>query len=148
MFWSPRPRARQQHHRSRDDAAAKLFILSRAGYSAIRLHELTQSTGHSTRLARESITEAAAFGSAVYSKAELIAEMGGAYLCAEAEISSSVIQNQASYDAGWLRKLREDRRFVIHAAAQAQHAADCILGRNTTDGVFRGARALRERRSH
>jgi antirestriction protein ArdC len=55
-------------------------------YSATLLHELTHSVGHEKRLARESITEAAAFGSAIYSKEELIAEMGGAYLCAEAGI--------------------------------------------------------------
>ncbi len=79
----------------------KLFI-SPEEYSATLLHELTHSVGHEKRLARESITEAAAFGSAVYSKEELIAEMGGAYLCAEAGISSAVISNQAAYLAGWL----------------------------------------------
>ena len=36
----------------------------------------------------------------------LIAEMGGAYLCAEAGISSAVITNQAAYVAGWLKKWR------------------------------------------
>jgi antirestriction protein ArdC len=105
-----------------------LFI-SGEEYSATLLHELTHSTGHEKRLAREGITEAAAFGSATYSKEELIAEMGGAYLCAEAGISNAVIANQASYVAGWLKKLRDDRRLIIHSAAQAQHAADYILGR-------------------
>ena len=108
-----------------------LFI-SAEEYGATLLHELTHSTGHDTRLNRESITEAAAFGSAVYSKEELIAEMGGAHLCAEAGISSAVIANQAAYVAGWLKKLCDDRRLVIHAAAQAQHAADYILGRKAT----------------
>ena len=55
--------------------------------------------------------------------------MGGAYLCAEAGISNAVIANQAAYVAGWLKKLRDDRRLVILAAAQAQHAADFILSR-------------------
>lgn len=55
--------------------------------------------------------------------------MGGAYLCAEAGISNAVIANQAAYIAGWLKRLRDDRRLVILAAAQAQHAADYILGR-------------------
>jgi antirestriction protein ArdC len=105
-----------------------LFI-SPEEYSATLLHELIHSVGHEKRLARESITEAAAFGSAVYSKEELIAEMGGAYLCAEAGISNAVIENQAAYIAGWLKRLRDDRRLVILAAAQAQHAVDYILGR-------------------
>ena len=91
------------------------------------LHELAHSTGHQSRLARESILEAAAFGSAVYSKEELCAEMGAAYLCAEAGISTAVIENQAAYVAGLLRNLRDDRKLLIHAAAQEQRAADYIL---------------------
>jgi antirestriction protein ArdC len=54
--------------------------------------------------------------------------MGAAYLCAEAGISPVVIENQAAYVAGWLSKLREDRKVLIYAAAQAQKAADFILG--------------------
>ncbi len=79
-----------------------LFI-SAEEYGATLLHELVHSVGSVKRLAREGITEAAAFGSAVYSKEELVAEMGGAYLCAEAGISSAVIGNQAAYVAGWLK---------------------------------------------
>lgn len=56
--------------------------------------------------------------------------MRGAYLCVEAGILNAVIDNEAAYMVGWLKKLRDDRRLVIHAAAQAQHAADYILGRN------------------
>jgi antirestriction protein ArdC len=98
-------------------------------YYATLLHEITHSTGHPKRLARETITEAAPFGSATYSKEELCAEMGSAFLCAEAGISPVVIENQAAYLAGWLGKLRDDRKLLIHAAAQAQHAADYILNR-------------------
>ncbi len=98
-------------------------------YYATLLHELTHSTGHQSRLARETILEAATFGSAVYSKEELCAEMGAAYLCAEAGISTAVIGNQAAYVAGWLAKLRDDRKLLIHAAAQAQRAADFVLNR-------------------
>jgi hypothetical protein len=32
---------------------------------------------------------------------------------------TAVIVNQAAYVAGWLKKLRDDRKFLIHAAAQA-----------------------------
>ena len=35
---------------------------------------------------------------------ELVAEMGAAFLCAEAGISPAVIENQAAYVAGWLKK--------------------------------------------
>ena len=87
------------------------------------------SSGSEKRLAREGICEAAPFGSPVYSKEELVAEFGAAYLCAEAGISNAVISNQAGYVAGWLKKLRDDRKLLIQAAAQAQHAADFILNR-------------------
>jgi len=106
----------------------ELFISSEE-YFASCYHELAHSTGHAKRLARESILEAAPFGSAVYSREELIAEMTAAYLCAESGISPSVIENQASYLAGWLKQLRNDRKLVVHAAAQAQKAADYILRR-------------------
>jgi Zincin-like metallopeptidase len=80
-----------------------LFV-SAEDYSTALLHELTHSAGHEMRLARESITEASAIGSAAYSNEALIAETGGAYLCGEAGISSAVIANQAAYIVGWLAK--------------------------------------------
>ena len=101
-------------------------------YYATGFHELIHSTGHEKRLARESILEAVPFGSATYSVEELVAEMGAAYLCAESRISPAVIENQAAYVAGWLKKLRDDRRLVIRAAGQAQRAADYVLRRMPT----------------
>ena len=105
----------------------ELFI-SAEEEAATETHELVHSSGSEKRLAREGICEAAPFGSPVYSKEEMVAEMGAAFLCAEAGISNAVIDNQASYVAGWLKKLRDDRKILIHAAAQAQHAVDYILG--------------------
>ena len=55
--------------------------------------------------------------------------MGSAYLCAEAGISAPVIENQVAYVAGWLKKLRDERKLLVHAAAQAQRPADYILNR-------------------
>jgi antirestriction protein ArdC len=106
----------------------ELFV-SAEEYFGSCYHELIHSTGHAKRLARESILEAAPFGSAVYSKEELVAEMGAAFLCAESGISPAVIDNQAAYVAGWLQKLNDDRRLVVQAAAQAQKAADYVLGK-------------------
>ena len=72
--------------------------------------------------------------------------MGAAYLCAEAGISTVVIDNQAAYVAGWLKKLHDDRKLIVNAAAQAQHAADFILNRTCPSQDARGARAMRGRR--
>jgi antirestriction protein ArdC len=104
-------------------------FVSAEEFYATALHEAVHSTGSQARLARESILEAAPFGSATYSREEMVAELGAAYLCAEAGISNAVVENQAAYVAGWLKKLRDDRKLLIHAAAQAQHAADYILNR-------------------
>jgi antirestriction protein ArdC len=108
----------------------ELFTSAEEFY-ATALHETVHSSGSEKRLAREGICEATPFGSPVYSKEELVAEFGAAYLCAEAGISNEVIHNQASYVAGWLKKLRDDRKLLIHAAAQAQHAVDYILNRKS-----------------
>lgn len=62
--------------------------------------------------------------------------MSAAYLCAEAGISPVVIGNQAAYVAGWLEKLCEDRKLLVRAAAQAQKAADYILGRSAEPPDF------------
>jgi antirestriction protein ArdC len=96
-------------------------------------HEASRSTGHPKRLNRESIAEAAPFGSPVYVGEDLIAEMLAAYLCAEAGISPAVVENQAAYIQSWLAKLRSEKRLVVVAAAKAQKAADYILGRSSTE---------------
>jgi antirestriction protein ArdC len=109
--------------------ARKLFE-SATEEAATTLHEISHSTGHEKRLAREGITELAPFGSPVYSREELVAELSAAFLCAEAGISNMVIRNQAAYVAGWAGRLRADRKLIIHAAAQAQRACDYVLSRN------------------
>lgn len=96
-------------------------------------HEASHSTGHPKRLNRDSIAEAASFGSATYGREELVAELSAAYLCAEAGISPAVIENEAAYIQGWLSKLKSEKRLIVVAAAQAQRAADYILGRSGAD---------------
>jgi antirestriction protein ArdC len=106
----------------------ELFI-SAEEFSATKIHECVHSTGSQKRLNRESIADAAPFGSATYVAEELVAETGAAFLCAEAGISPAVVENQAAYIQGWLGKIRSDKRLVIMAAAQAQKATDFILNR-------------------
>ncbi len=96
-------------------------------YYATLFHELAHSTGHGSRLAREGITQTAAFGSDRYSEEELIAEMGAAFLCGHVGIEAVTIDNSAAYVDHWLRQLREDKRMIVRTAAQAQKAADFIL---------------------
>lgn len=104
------------------------FHDSESYYSTL-FHELTHSTGHSSRLARPGITEPIIFGSREYSREELVAEMGAAFLCGHTGIENKVIDNSASYVASWLNRLQNDSRLVVHAAAQAQKASDYILNK-------------------
>ena len=104
-----------------------------AEHAATTLHELSHSSGHEKRLGREGITEVAPYGSPVYSREELVAELSAAFLCAEAGISNAVIQNQAAYVSGWLKRLRDDRKLIVYAAAQAQRSADYILNQSRTE---------------
>ena len=109
------------------------FVSIEAYYSTL-FHELSHSTGHSTRLDRKLDTDPKPFGSSDYGKEELVAEMSAAFLCSHAGIQPVVIGNQAAYLAGWLKQLKSDKKLVISAAGQAQRSADWIRGeRSQTD---------------
>ena len=105
-----------------------LFDGSEEYYSTL-FHEVTHSTGHPKRLDREGIRDMVSFGSTNYSKEELVAEMGAAFLCGLTGIENKTIDNSAAYVKSWLKKLHDDKKFVIIAAAQAQKAVDYILNR-------------------
>ena len=102
---------------------------SQASYFGTLFHEMVHSTGHESRLGRPGITDPIVFGSESYSREELVAEMGAAFLAARAGISDDAqLANSAAYVQGWLTSLKNDRKLVVTAAAQAQKAADFILG--------------------
>ena len=95
-------------------------------YFSTLFHELVHSTGHGSRLNR---TFGAHFGDELYSKEELVAEMGAAYLCAMAGIANEHTErNTTSYIQSWIAQLEEDNRLIVHAAANAQKAVDEIVG--------------------
>jgi antirestriction protein ArdC len=98
-------------------------------YYSTLFHEITHATGHQSRLARKSILEPSYFGSHEYSKEELVAEMGAAFLSGYCGTENVTIENSAAYIQGWLKALKNDKTLLIHAAAQAQKAADFILNR-------------------
>jgi len=100
-----------------------------AHYYGTLFHELAHSTGHRSRLNRDSLTKLASFGSHEYSKEELVAEMGSAFLLATAGIDGSdLMDNSAAYLASWIKVLKGDSRLALQAAGAAQKAADHITG--------------------
>jgi antirestriction protein ArdC len=106
----------------------KNTFFSDENYYATRFHELVHATGHKTRLNRPDLMKSDGFGTATYSQEELVAEMGAAMLCGVARIDGKVIDNQAAYIKGWLKRLQDDPKLIVSAAGQAQRAADYVLG--------------------
>jgi antirestriction protein ArdC len=117
------------YYRPRTDSVhmpARSRFVDAAHYYSTLFHELVHSTGHESRLNR---TFGDHFGDELYSKEELVAEMGAAFLCAIAGIANEQTdRNTTAYIQNWISKLEEDNRLIVHAAANAQRAADCILG--------------------
>ena len=67
----------------------------------------------------------AGFGSALYAKDELVAEMTSAFVCASLGIVPTV--RHADYIGSWIEVLREDDRAIVRAASAASKAADYLL---------------------
>jgi antirestriction protein ArdC len=86
------------------------------------LHELGHWVGHPSRLARDL---SGMFGTALYAKEELVAEMTSAFMCASLGIAPTV--RHADYLGSWLTVLREDDRAIVRAASAASKAADYLL---------------------
>ena len=104
----------------------KQFV-STAEYYGTVFHEMTHSTGHPSRLNR--LDKVAAFGSDVYSKEELTAEIGAAALVNHVGLETSTsFRNNAAYIQNWLSVLRGDKRFIVSAAGKAEKAVRFILG--------------------
>lgn len=103
-------------------------FVDRESYYSVLFHELTHSTGHPKRLNRLQDQDPASFGSPEYSKEELVAEMGAAFLAAAGGISPPTIEQSAAYIDNWKKALRGDAKLVITAGGAAQRAADHILG--------------------
>jgi antirestriction protein ArdC len=112
-----------------------------SAYYSTLFHECTHSTGHRSRLNRSTINQMGKFGDENYSKEELVAEMGAAFLCALAGIANEQEQLQsAAYLKSWRDRLTADPRLVVQAAAQASAAADYIV-----DGAPAWKQAMPER---
>lgn len=97
-------------------------------YSTL-FHEMVHSTGHKDRLGRLDVNaKLASFGSEDYSKEELIAEIGSAFLMNHIGIETSkTFKNSAAYIQSWLKVLKDDNRFIVSASSKAEKAMNYIL---------------------
>jgi antirestriction protein ArdC len=146
--WSRRPAIRMEiktesraYYRCSTDSVhlpARFRFVDTGYYYATLFHELIHSTGHESRLAR---TFGDRFGDELYSKEELIAETGAAFLCALSGITTEHTErNTTAYLQHWISALRKDNRMIVQAPAAAQKAVDMIVGESFAgDGEDRGA---------
>lgn len=90
------------------------------GYYATLGHEMTHWTRHPSRLDRD--FGRTRWGDANYAREELVAELGAAFLCADLGLALEPREDHAGYIGHWLQVLRDDKRFIVSAAAHAQRA--------------------------
>ena len=97
-------------------------------YYSTTFHELTHSTGHAKRLNRRELAGMSFFGDENYSKEELTAEIGAAFLCQTVGLQcEKAFENSVAYLQGWLRALKNDKKLIVAAAARAEAAVNYIL---------------------
>lgn len=97
-------------------------------YSTV-FHEAVHSTGTETRLDRPGLRDVN-FGSEIYSREELVAEIGAQCILHSLQIESpECIRNSTAYIQNWARKLGEksNRKWIVTAAVQAEKAVKFIL---------------------
>lgn len=97
-------------------------------YYSTLFHELTHWTSQPTRCARK-LGER--FGDHAYAFEELVAELGAAFLCAEAGITREPRADHAHYLNNWLSVLKNDKRAIFRAASLAREASEFITGKKT-----------------
>ena len=100
---------------------------SSAGYYSTALHELIHWTGHKSRLNRKQNPNKY---SSEYAFEELVAEIGSMFISAATGIPQTEenFQNDTSYVATWLERMKDDPNVIFKAATEASKAADFILG--------------------
>jgi antirestriction protein ArdC len=90
-----------------------------ADFYGVAFHELTHWTEE--RLGWDRAGNGYALG-------ELIAEIGGCYLCSELGLpTAQALDNHMAYIAHWVQGMQANPRFIFTASAQASKAADYLL---------------------
>ena len=93
-------------------------------YYSTLFHEMIHSTG--LPLGRDL---SGLHGDHRYSEEELVAEMGAAFLLARCGIDTDqTMANSSAYIDFWRRKISQDIKLIVVAAARAEKAAKFILG--------------------
>jgi len=96
---------------------------SAEGFAHVAVHELGHWAFAKPRL---DMTKNGAFGSASYAAEELRVDIAASMVCSTIGIGTD-IENTAAYVQNWLQRLKDDKREIFRAAADAQRIADYLL---------------------
>ena len=89
-------------------------------------HEVTHWTKKEERCNR-SYKGSKGFGGTAYAKEELVAELGSVYLNSLLRIESAPREDHAKYLSSWIQVLKDDKKAIVTAAADAQKAVDFLV---------------------
>lgn len=113
---------------------------------SVLLHEMSHSTGHPDCLDRKLDN---AFGTEMYAREELNAELGAAFLEDELGISlepdSEMIKDHANYIKSWIAALKDDPNELFRACATAEEIAEYLM-ENYRVELERGQQEQQEQR--
>jgi antirestriction protein ArdC len=95
-------------------------------YYATLAHETTHWTRAPSRLDRDFGRKR--WGDEGYSREELVAELGSAFLAADLGLYLEPREDHAAYIASWIEVLQNDKRAIVSAAAHAERAVKFAHG--------------------
>ena len=99
------------------------------GYWGTLFHELTHWTGHATRCNRQDKYADNSFGSKDYAFEELIAELGACFQSVKFGLEQPKVNaDHIKYINSWIRVLKEDKKKIFQASAQANKGIQFIEG--------------------
>ena len=96
-------------------------------YYAVLAHEMVHWSGHSDRLNRPNLNS---YGTPAYAQEELVAEIASAMILGLLGVTAEPREDHAQYLKGWLRALTEDPEALSKAFAEAEKAADFVIGKS------------------
>ena len=103
-------------------------------WAATILHELAHASGAKHRLNRDLTGR---FGNTAYAREELRAELASLFVGSALGLPSD-IPNHASYIHSWVDVLKNDKREIFRAAADANRIAEWILSHHPARGLGDG----------
>lgn len=97
-------------------------------YYSTKFHEMIHSTGHKSLLNRFE-KGSTSFGSDVYSKEELVAEIGTACILNRLGIETDdSFRNSTAYVQNWAKHIKADNKMIVSASSKAEKAVQLIFG--------------------